>query len=179
MLSTRKSLPRYSRQSDHRKTSWPTWRDVTCSGTDMSPVHQVWPKQSCKAQWKGEEDTADIRRGGKTTSGNGQAWMFTKSQRVVENREKWRKLVVKLSVVPQRPSRLMGRRWWWWWWWWWTRKSRRWAMETKGKWLLGLLSWVSTRLNVTVFLSFFYRTFHSSSRQAGDVGRKLKAAKCW
>ena len=29
-----------------------------------------------------------------------------KSQRAVENREKWRKLVVKSSVVPQRPSRL-------------------------------------------------------------------------
>ena len=31
---------------------------------------------------------------------------FGKSQRAVENRGKWRKLVVKLSVVPQRPSRL-------------------------------------------------------------------------
>ena len=29
-----------------------------------------------------------------------------KSQRAVENREKWRKLVVKASVVPHRPSRL-------------------------------------------------------------------------
>ena len=28
---------------------------------------------------------------------------FAKSQRAVENREKWRKLVMKLSVVPQRP----------------------------------------------------------------------------
>ena len=34
---------------------------------------------------------------------------FAKSQRAVENREKWRKLVVKLSVVPQRPSRFMDR----------------------------------------------------------------------
>ena len=40
----------------------------------MSPVHQVWPKPSCKAQWKGEEDKADGGRGGKTTSGNRQAW---------------------------------------------------------------------------------------------------------
>ena len=31
---------------------------------------------------------------------------FTKSQRAVENRGKWRKLVVTLSVVPQRPSQL-------------------------------------------------------------------------
>ena len=40
----------------------------------MSPVHQVWPKPSCKAQCKGEEDKADRGRDGKTTSGNGQAW---------------------------------------------------------------------------------------------------------
>ena len=31
---------------------------------------------------------------------------FGKSQRAVENRERWRKLVAKLSVVPKRPSRL-------------------------------------------------------------------------
>ena len=34
---------------------------------------------------------------------------FAKSQRAVETREKWRKLVVKSSVVPQRPSRLRDR----------------------------------------------------------------------
>ena len=34
---------------------------------------------------------------------------FARSQRAVENRGKWRKLVVKSSVVPQRPSRLMDR----------------------------------------------------------------------
>ena len=34
---------------------------------------------------------------------------FTKSQRAVENREKWRKQVAKSSVVPQRPSRLRDR----------------------------------------------------------------------
>ena len=34
---------------------------------------------------------------------------FGKSQRAVENREKWRKLVAKSSVVPQRPSRLRDR----------------------------------------------------------------------
>ena len=35
---------------------------------------------------------------------------FAKSQRAVENREKWRKLVAKKSVVPQRRSRLKDRR---------------------------------------------------------------------
>ena len=34
---------------------------------------------------------------------------FAKSQREVENREKWRKLVAKSSVVANRPSRLRDR----------------------------------------------------------------------
>ena len=34
---------------------------------------------------------------------------FAKSQRAVKNRQKWRKLVAKSSVVPQRPSRLRSR----------------------------------------------------------------------
>ena len=33
---------------------------------------------------------------------------FAKSQRAVENREKWRKLIVKSSLVPQWPPRLRG-----------------------------------------------------------------------
>ena len=34
---------------------------------------------------------------------------FAKSERAMENRGKWRKLVVKSSVVPQRLSRLRDR----------------------------------------------------------------------
>ena len=34
---------------------------------------------------------------------------FAKSQRALENREKWRKLVAKSTVVPQRPLRLRDR----------------------------------------------------------------------
>ena len=34
---------------------------------------------------------------------------FAKSPRAVENSKKWRKLVAKSSVVPQRPSRLRDR----------------------------------------------------------------------
>ena len=34
---------------------------------------------------------------------------FAMSQRAVENREKWRKLVTKSSVAPQRPSRFRDR----------------------------------------------------------------------
>ena len=102
MLPKRKSVPRSSRQVDHTKTSWP-W-----------PVHQVWPKLSCEAQWKGEEDKAARGRGGKTTSGNGQAWSLPSPRGQWRTGEKWRKLVAKSSVVPQWPSWL--REWWWWWW---------------------------------------------------------------
>ena len=54
---------------------------------------------------------------------------FGRSQRAMENREKWRKLVAKSSVVPQRPSRLREWWWWWWWWWWWadSKTEARWA----------------------------------------------------
>ena len=53
-------------------------------------------------------------RGSKTrqTEDNVREWTgldFAKSQRAVKNREKWRKLVAKSSVVPQRLSRLKNR----------------------------------------------------------------------
>ena len=80
-------------------------RDTNCNGMVMSPVYQVWLKPSCKAQWKGEEDKADRRKGGKTASGNGQTW----SSPSPRERGKWRKLVVKLSVVPKRPLQLLDR----------------------------------------------------------------------
>ena len=74
----------------------------------MSPVYQIWPKPSCKAQRDVEEDKADRKRWGD----NIREWTgleFAKSQRAVENREKWTKLVVKSSVVPQQPSQLRDR----------------------------------------------------------------------
>ena len=58
----------------------------------MSPVHQVWPKPSCKAQWKEEEDKADRGRGGKTASGNGQTWSSPSRRgqlRTGENERNW------------------------------------------------------------------------------------------
>ena len=55
------------------------------------------------------------RRQGRQTKrweGNIREWTgleFAKSQRAVVNREKWRKLLVKSSVVPQRPTRFRDR----------------------------------------------------------------------
>ena len=53
-----------------------------------------------------EEDEADKKRKKKRLEDDKREWTgleFAKSQRAVGNREKWRKLVVKASVVPQRP----------------------------------------------------------------------------
>ena len=58
---------------------------------------------------RGEEDKADRGRGGKTTSGNGQAWNSPSPRGQWRTWKKWRKLVVKSSVVPQRPLRLRKR----------------------------------------------------------------------
>ena len=69
----------------------------------MSPVPQVWPKLILQGTVKGER-----RQGGqkKRWEDNIREWTgleFGKSQKAVENREKWRKLVAKSSVVPQQP----------------------------------------------------------------------------
>ena len=59
---------------------------------------------------KGEEDKTDRQRN--RWEDNIRKWTgleFAKSQRAVENREKRRKLVVKSSVEPQRPSRVRDR----------------------------------------------------------------------
>ena len=62
----------------------------------MSSVHQVWPKPSCKA----EADKADRKNKKKKVKKTTPGLEFAKPQRAVENRETWRKLVVKSSVVP-------------------------------------------------------------------------------
>ena len=71
-----------------------------CSGMVMSPVHHDWPKPlflqgTVKGGRKGRQR--------KRWEDNIREWTgleFGKSQRAVENREKWRKLVAKSSVVP-------------------------------------------------------------------------------
>ena len=79
----------------------------------------------CKLQWYGHVSHSSglaktilqgTVKGGRRQGGQKKRWKdnirewtgleFSKSQRAVENREKWRKLVAKSSVVPQRPSRL-------------------------------------------------------------------------
>ena len=82
----------------------------------------------CKLQWHGRVSRSSglaktslqstVKRGRRQGrqrmrwENNIRKWMvleFAKSQRAMKNREKWRKLVVKSSVVPKRPSRLRDR----------------------------------------------------------------------
>ena len=61
---------------------------------DMAPVHQIWHSEEEKKTRQTEKEVGrQIRE-----------WTdleFAKSQGAVEKRGKWRKLVVKSSVVPQ------------------------------------------------------------------------------
>ena len=59
-------------------------------------------KTILQGTWKGEGDKADRGRGGKTTSGNGQAWSLASPRgHWRTTTKKWRKLIMKTSVVPQ------------------------------------------------------------------------------
>ena len=68
-----------------------------------------------KLQWYGHVSRSSGLEGGRRRGRQRKRWEdnirewtgleFAKSNRTVENMEKWRKLVVKSSVVPHRPSR--------------------------------------------------------------------------
>ena len=73
----------------------------------MSHFHHVEPKPSCKV----EEDKADTeteKEVGRQHYGMDQPGVRQVSEGSGEQENKWRKQVVKLAVVPQRPSRLRG-----------------------------------------------------------------------
>ena len=92
---------------------------------DMSPVHRVLPKP--EVVWtclpfvgSGQNHLARHSESGKKTRQTEKEvgrqavreWTgleFAKFRRAVKNREEWRKLVVKSSVVPQRPTGLRDR----------------------------------------------------------------------
>ena len=97
----------------------------------IRPHKDLTIAKRCKLQWYGHVSHSSglaktilqgtvkggRRQGkqGKRCEDNIRKWTgqeFAKSQRAVENREIWRKLVVKSSVVPQRPLQLRDR-WWW------------------------------------------------------------------
>ena len=97
MLPTRKSMPRSSRTIAKRcKLQW--YGHVSCSAGLSKTILQGTVKGGRR---QGRER--------KRWEDNIKEWTgleYGRSQRAVENREKWRKLVAKSSVVPQRPLQL-------------------------------------------------------------------------
>ena len=83
------------RRPDHRKET-----QTNYSGVDSSPVHQVWPKPSCKAQRKGEGEKADRRKLGRQHQEMDRPGVHKVPERRKEQR-KMEKLVMKSSVVPR------------------------------------------------------------------------------
>ena len=134
MLSTRKSMPRSSRQLDHTKTWMVRRRKLQWY------VHVSRSSGLAKIILQGTVKGGRIKgRQRKRWEDNIREWTgleFAKSQRAVENREKWRKL---LSVVPQRPSRLKDR---WWWWWSWLHVKVT-AVSNSFNWKFHVLTWLS------------------------------------
>ena len=108
MLATRKPVPRSSRQSDHTKTSVPLQRNKLQWYGHVSRSSGL-VKTILQGTVKGGRRQGKQR---KKWEDNIREWTgleYGRSQRAVENGEKWRKLVAKSSVVPQRPSRLRDR----------------------------------------------------------------------
>ena len=68
---------------------------------DMSPIHQVWPKTILQgtAEMGGRQGRQKQRW--EDNIGEWAGLEFGKSQRAVENREKWRRVLVMSSVVTQ------------------------------------------------------------------------------
>ena len=58
---------------------------------------------------RGKKTRQTEERGGKTTSGNGQAWSSAGPRGQCRTGKNERKLLAKSSVLPQRPSRLRDR----------------------------------------------------------------------
>ena len=133
------------------------WQDPATIGSHEDLLTII---KRCKLQWYGHVSCSsglaakgERRKGRRRKRWKDNIWVwtgleFTKSQRAVKNNEKWRKLVVKSSVVPQWPSRLRDR------WWWWEADIK-------------LMTGCKCHYNV--------HSFSSSSEQSRSAGRPLLA----
>ena len=102
-------MPRSSRQSDHNEDL------LTIVKRRKLQLYGHVSRSSGLAKTIFQGTVKGKRRQGrqrKRWKDNVRKWTgleFGRSQTAVENREKWKKLVAKSSVVPQRPSRLRDR----------------------------------------------------------------------
>ena len=98
MLLTRKSMPRSSRQSDYTKTTMVKRRRMHWYGHGSHSSGLAKTILQGTVKWGRRQG-----RQRKRWEDNIREWTgleFAKSQRAVEYRGKWRKLVLKSSVVP-------------------------------------------------------------------------------
>ena len=99
MLPTRKSVPRFSRPPEHHKE--------TQTAVAWSCLPFIRPGQIIlRGTVKGGRRQGRQRKRWEDSIRELTDLEFAKSQRAIENRKKCRELVVKSSVVPQRPSQL-------------------------------------------------------------------------
>ena len=75
----------------------------------MRSIYQIWPETILQGTVKGGRRQGRQRKRWEDNIREWTGLVFTKFQRAVENRGKWRKLIAKSSVMPQRPSRLRDR----------------------------------------------------------------------
>ena len=100
MLPTRKFVLRSSRQSDHTKRETQSAMLWSC---------RPFIKIILQGTVKGGRRQGRQRKRWENSIREWTGLELAKSQRAVENRENWRKLVVKSSVVRKRPPRLLDR----------------------------------------------------------------------
>ena len=75
----------------------------------MSHDHLDWPRLSYKEPFKEGDEEADRGNDGKDNAKEWTGLEWNILLRKAENREEWRKLGVKSTVVPQRSARLQDR----------------------------------------------------------------------
>ena len=73
----------------------------------MSQGHLEWPRLSYRKQYKEGDDEADRGNDDNIKEWTGLEWNIILQK--AENREEWRELIVKSTVVPQRSARLRDR----------------------------------------------------------------------
>ena len=104
MLLTKLSATRSNKPSDHMTTFLQQLRSVNGNGTVVYHDHLALQGTVRGGRRRGRQK--------KRWEDNTKEWTgmeFADSKRAVENRETWRELVRKSSMVPQRSLRVMGK----------------------------------------------------------------------
>ena len=100
MLPTRKSVPRSSRQSDHTKTSWQYCKEMqTAMVCTCLPFIRPGQKHFARHSQREKKIRETEEEVGRQQSGNWQAWSSSSPIGQWRTEKKWRKLVVKSSVM--------------------------------------------------------------------------------